>query len=301
VVGNETWLEDAWQFNDRSGTSGANSVSARPAATILGGAGATWAAGRHCAADLSRHAYLSAGFTVADLETSSWLAAVQDQPALCQHLVKDGASHLAVIDFILGGLRYSHFPTRAGLVRVKRFTAPSSSGLAAEYVGEIALRDEALEPEEGRPPIYRVFVGYCRNNTPLDASSVAAIIASNPVQFAYATKEWRYAQKQDLSVRQNADGSDGAYPEAEALTIETALISRADAETEAAAWLALFKVAEDPLRIPLFSQPLSLNLHDRISITEADGRLGLDPGYFVVIGLEEEDDEVTIVGWRQAA
>ncbi len=133
-------------------------------------------------------------------------------------------------------------------------------------------------------PTYRVVVAYAHNYIKQSEGDLAGIALSDPVRRSFATKEWRYAKWEDLSVLD-------AYPDAQTLTILSNFVNYADAYTEAVRLLALLKVRRDPYAILVHhTQAYTLDINQPVTLTRP--RFGLDAGKnFAILAFDEQETQ----------
>lgn len=237
------------------------------------------AAGERSAARVAARMLARLGLTY---DTDSFDALDADAPAEVGLFVSDESEALDLVQRVLGSVGAWLVPTSQGVLRAVRLEAP-----AGEPVTTLGLRElgpntsftpSAAAASEGRGvPAWSVVLQYGRSWTVQDAGGLAGNVGTS--RKAFVTEEWRKATAQDASVKT-------AHPLAPELTFETLLVDAADAATEAARRLALWKVRRDVIVADLAAGLARRELGDIVAITMP--RLGYDAGrLFVVRGRED--------------
>lgn len=159
-------------------------------------------------------------------------------------------------------------------------------------------RIAASDPQRGIP-VWRVNVNYAKNYTVMTETDLAGAAQD---EIAFSRQEYRTATAEDTGVLTQ-------WTEAPELTVNTLLVSEADAQAEADRLLALHSVRRDMFVLSISAQvlrdlpaigssPKYLNLHDRVLLTYP--RFGLDAGkLFLVIGMQNNyaDDTIELTLW----
>jgi hypothetical protein len=294
-----TNLTYGWHLDDGSTTS---SMAATTAASALGGTAltltnVTWTRGRSAAADLARKCYYKSGLTAAALDTTSWAAAITDNPSDCGWFVSAGQSTEEILGIILGGLGFVRYKV-AGIIYLRRFEGVTGVP-ETSYSAELDLQAAPIEPGASDPPVWEWRVDYNTNNTPMDKATVAAALAtSDPDRYEYATMERKTAVRNDYSIKRTAAGVEGRFPLAVSLSRLTALISERDAYAEATRLLALHRHSSIVQQVPMYLLAGSVLILSEVEVVGVEAGAFEEGDTWVIIGLAIEDDNANVVLWR---
>ena len=190
------------------------------------------------------------------------------------------------LDYIAGSIGAFYGFNRAGKLSVGRIEAPAGSAVASFTDTEIL----ELERRSTARPIWRQHVGYGRYWRPTDRSDTESSALSD-AEKADLEQEYRVEEAVDATVRTG-------HLLAEDERRDTGLALKADASTEAARLLALFKIKRDVFRVRVKTQPFSLSLGQTIEIRYP--RHGLAGAKnLVIVGLTEDSaaNEVELELW----
>lgn len=287
LAGTETGLVQYWKFNDRSGSTVANSVSGGSAGTTHGTT--AWVQSRQSAWDLARRVVASKT-SVTSFDDDGMTAANALNAAACGMYVTDPNATIGdVLDYVLSGPGGYHYFSRSGVYTVGQFTAPTSGGTA--YTTLEILDDQPMEQQGLEPPVYRVEIGWRKNWTVQGENDIAGALsaASQASRRAFVTKEWRFEPAVSTTVQT-------AYSGADVLSVQASLYNQSDAQSEAQRGLALYGTHREHWSVALQAEPYSLDVGQSINLTRP--RFGLDSGRdFVVVGFDESEDFVTVDVW----
>lgn len=182
---------------------------------------------------------------------------------------------------------------RAGVFRIKQFTAPSGAAVHS------FVADDMVKPLEKLPtrdrasiPVYRTTIRYGRNYTVQDGGSLAGAVTD--VRRAILSQGWREETDLDATVQTK-------HLLAPDLIIETLLAEQVDAATETARVQTLRGADRDryEFTVPLDDDTLSIDLGDVVEVTHS--RFDLSGGAdFRVITLDDNaKGELLLVGiWK---
>ena len=161
-------------------------------------------------------------FAAADVSTLSAIAAPVGVWAT------DDITAREVMEQLLGSIGAWFSCDAFGALRAGRLTAPDASGTAIPPWRIKSVTVEPTADEDGGMPVWRVTLGYARNNTLQD--DIAGLAADRA---AWLAQEYRQATAEDAARKT-------AWPEASEHVADTALLAEADAIAEAQRRLALY-------------------------------------------------------------
>jgi hypothetical protein len=275
----------------------------------------------NAAADLIRRAVTRHGNLVdpTDLDTTAFAALKAANGAACGIYIFDstgtpdpitgvppaaGRTLKAVVDELAGTVgAFFGFSRMANLFQVGRFEGVSGSPvLSIDYstalvtdgnntsvsgvsygvqTGSSGIGTSYWQALPSPIPTYRVIVAYAHNYIKQSEGDLVGVALSDPVRRSFATKEWRYAKAEDLSVLD-------AYPNAPTLTILSNFVNYADAYAEAVRLLALLKLRRDPYAVLVHhTQAYTLDINQPVTLIRS--RFGLDAGKnFQTLAFDEQ-------------
>ena len=227
------------------------------------------------------------GLGAGDLDAASFTALNTANSATVGVYV-DGASNktvLEVLDELVASIGGYYGFDRSGKFEVGRLESPGGA-LAATFTNVEILE---IDRQATALPVHRVRLGYQPNWTvqvefQLQGGATAG-------RRAFTAREFRHVTAQDGSILTK-------HPLAGDLEVKTLLDGSADAGTEAARLLDLYKADRDLFRVRVKTQPFALELADAVRLTYP--RFGLEAGKdFRVIGLVEDAaiNEVELTLW----
>ncbi len=138
-------------------------------------------------------------------------------------------------------------------------------------------------------PRFRSIVGYGKNYT-VDSGEGVDTTATDAFK-AFARQEFRTSLSTDLTVLT-------AHPQAQEIRVDTAILSKADADTEAARLQVLHGARRDMFEVELKSQPFAVDIGDVVTL-ESD-RFNLSAGRrMIIVALSEDSatNEITVQVW----
>lgn len=245
------------------------------------------APGRSTAQDLARSILYIKGFEGGELDPTSWLQCLNDNPADCGWFVTGTAKVNQTLNVILGGLGFILYES-LGVFRIKRFEGVSGTA-DVTLNPNVDVRNELIEPLACDPAVYEWTILFATNNTKLEASNIAGSLAtSDPERYQYGSADDLQAVKSDNTILDR-------FPGAEPRSRLTALINRSDAEDEAKRLLAIHRHGADRKAVPIFG-----SLEVLTEIGPLVGETDLDSTNMVVVGITTDDDLATINIWRRA-
>ncbi len=210
--------------------------------------------------------------------------------AVCGGFWSEETTIAAVLDQLAQSARAWWGPDATGILRLKRFVAPTGGGLA---VGENqVLRLERVPARDAARgiPVFRSIVRYGRFYAVQTTDLAGGVTDARRADLA---KEWREALAEDAAVPTK-------HPLAGQIVEETLLAVAANAQSEATARQALRGVDRDvfELGIALTDETDGLNLSGELNLTHT--RFNLSSGRnLVVIGVEPDPAkrEVNLTLW----
>lgn len=183
---------------------------------------------------------------------------------------RGGMTYLELLDDIFPGGSWYYW-TRASTLKVGLLEAPGTSSLT---IDTDETHDEIIHVQEDAP-IYRARVGYDRNWTVMKSPDETVDVA----RASFLAREYLWELDEDLTVRD-------AYPEAKPKDFPSYLIDKADAETEAERLMTLFGTARRRIGVNTFAAPFTIDLHDTVTLKDAN--YGLSSGVdYRVVGITE--------------
>lgn len=196
----------------------------------------------------------------------------------------------AALDLIAGSVGAGYWQDAAGVWRIRRIEAPSSTPVARFAVlglGRPGATDEGnileLEPlftgrADGGLPVHRVTVRYARNHTVQNADALAGVALDRKARL---TVEWYERKAENSAVKTK-------HPSAAELTVDTAFADEAAAAAEATRRLGLFGVTRRRYRLKVALTPAIAAAVDLGAVVRVEHpRFGLAAGkLFVVTALE---------------
>jgi len=201
---------------------------------------------------------------------------------------------LDVLDQVASSVGAVYGYTRLGLFTVKRFEAPS--GTAALVLDENDALKNSVRPAVFAPPRWRVRLGYAKSWTVQTADGLDA--ASTDAFKAFAGEEHRLATAQDADIKADGVGKGGHTNAVDPDPVQTLLVNKTDAETEAARRLALFGVRRWVVPFTAKTTPFETDLGDVVTFSHP--RFGLESGQdWVVVSLSERafKNEISLELW----
>jgi hypothetical protein len=281
-------LAALWPMGERTGSALANSVGAGPSLALFGDY--AWTHSRITPADLVNTVCQSAGYTAADLYAPTTAGFIRSQKGDSQWLITGSETAREVIHKILLGVHAVLRP-RVGTRELEIFQVTLPSGEPADgasFTGDHLYADADIEPI-GPPgsPVYRLVLLVGRNWTSMRPDEVAGLVATDPARYNFATREWRRAPSQDLSILDR-------FPQARAVELESCLIHLSDGLAEAARVRPFYGPERERYVFVLSTTALGVSSADqmliRYDLRDGTARLGLgSPGrLFLVLGSDRE-------------
>lgn len=240
---------------------------------------------------LSRILVTRLGLTTTDVDTASLTALASAQPAEVGLFLSTAGGLVntdEACDRLIQTIGGYWTATRAGQLVFGLVTDPAD-GVSTYTMTTADVRLESIERIIIPPPAKLVRLGYKPYGMPLDFERSATSLGVETRQ-DYAQEE-RFAQADDSSV---AD----IYRNAVEWTYSTLFRDYADAATEAARQLTLYKEPREAYRIPLAKGFFRFEIGDVVTL-EID-RFGLGAGkQFMVVGITEDakNDDVVVTVW----
>ena len=189
---------------------------------------------------------------------------------------------LSILDDVADSIGGFWTFSRSGELEVGRLDAPS--GTAALDIGENDVVENSVTREAFGNPIWRYRLDHRRCWTVQNADVLDP--ATTDAFKEFAGTEYRTASVEDTDVKEDGAGKDGHKGAEDLEPVPSLLVVTADAETEAARRLALFKTRREVFHEALKGVGFSLALGDVVTLTHS--RFGLSAGKdFVVVGQEE--------------
>lgn len=248
--------------------------------------GAT-AAARYAGALVSRIAQ-QMGIAAGDVSAADAAALDAAAPYELGAAVQGDESALAVMERIAASVGAWFGFDRLGVLRLGRLVAPSSS--PTTELTEISITSLERIAQDALP-VWRVVLGWGRNET-VQAGDLAGSVAA--ARRAWLAETVRTATAEDAAVKNR-------YKLAGELRRDTLLVTQANADTEAARLLALYKVRRDTFKVRArlsAAEVENIDLGQVVRLTWP--RYGLAAGrLFVVTGLRQdfERDAVEVTLW----
>jgi hypothetical protein len=173
-----------------------------------------------------------------------------------------------------------------------RDSAPTSG-----TIGELTLRDLAeggtfsfgIGPDSAGVPAWSTVLNYGRVWSTMTEGQLAGVV--DVARRTYLASQWRQAKAEDTTVRIK-------NPLASQISIDTLLVSQADAEAEATRQLGLYSVRRDLISFPTSIDRAPYELCDVVTVTIP--RFGYDDGkLMLVVGKHVDADKrvVTLDLW----
>ncbi len=220
---------------------------------------------------------LAAGLNPAHIDETTFAAAVTANPAIVGIYADDDITVTDAMDQVANSIGAFYGFTPAGLLTTAMLTVPNGTP-QAYFADYDILSIERRSAKDNGIPAYSVVIEYLKNYAPFsnDVAGAAGIVES-----ANLSKSYRNETARDTTVQ-------AQFLMAEEITKQTLLMAGADAASEAARLLAIYKVRRDIIEIAVNFQSLPatpLSLMSVVSLTF--GRFGLSAGrLFRVLGLE---------------
>lgn len=198
----------------------------------------------------------------------------------------------AVLDEVLASAGASWGPDLAGVMRMKQFVAatgtPAYAFVATDIIGNV-YRSPVADQDRG-VPVWSVIVRYARNYT-VQTSGLTASVSE--ARRGVIAQEWRDVRYTNATVQTK-------YLLAPEITVETGIVSAADALTEATRLQVLRGVRRDRFEFVVTqdTDTMLLDLNNVVSITHP--RYGLATGPSArLIGIEPDARSKTLrlTGW----
>ena len=227
------------------------------------------------------------GLSAGNLDSASFTALNTANSATVGIYI-DGASNktvLEVLDELIASIGGYYGFDRSGKFEVGRLEVPG--GTPAATFSEVEILE--IDRQATALPVHRIRLGYQPNWTVqvefhLQGGATAG-------RRAFTARDFRHVTASDGSVLTK-------HPLAGDLEVKTSLDGSADASTEAARLLDLYKADRDLFRVRVKTQPFALELADTVRLIYP--RFGLDAGKDCgVIGLVEDAaiNEVELTLW----
>lgn len=249
------------------------------------------------AAQVAKAILLEHGYTIDAASVSALDASNSSEVAV--HF-SEGTTILDAAQRALESIGGYLIATNTGGYKVGRFEAPS--GTVRKAIAEWEILDESgdsiqlVPTDDGNTgiPVYKVTLSYSPNWTPQPADGLVGSVSQTNRE-AYSRDALRVVAS-DTAIQTQ-------HPEAREVEIQTALVSEADASTEASRRLAFLKSGLTRFRVPLAASQAvwdsdgatPIDVGDYVTLTLS--RFGFaSPGDFVVIGVDERfaDNVVTL-------
>lgn len=259
MVGTETGLYSCHQFDDATGTSAVDQVAAKPAMTLTGGV--VWGGGYapDTGALLSRWiAGERAGIVdFSGMNLSSIYSVESTNGAAMQFLVTGNETCLDALDLLANSMGTYYGFDRAGLFDMGSVELPKGS--AVKDLTEEVIK--SIKPLEVPNPVWRQVVNYNRVWTVQGRDQLAGGVSSSRAEFV--AKGWRQAEQSSESIRQ-------LYGDKEPLTIDTALVFKADADALALLRLTRYGTKRKMYEVELKADGWDLDVAEVVGITFPD-------------------------------
>lgn len=167
----------------------------------------------------------AAGLTLADI------AALDSVTAPVGLYLTGDVTALAAIGELLGSIGATASLDALGRLRLARLTAPAVplADIQPWQIKQLQLL--GTDDADGGLPVWRVKIGYARNVTPQQRDALAGSVT--PARAAWLAEPQRYVEAVDSAVK-------AAWLQPPEQQADTCLLTRADAEAEAARRLALY-------------------------------------------------------------
>lgn len=290
AIGNESGLVRLWHFDDATSPTAPTTAVAAVGGTNLTLTNITWVGGRSTAADLARWCYYRKGYTISNLDQSTWAQCVTDAPYDCGWYVAKGETTLDMVRLFLSGLNFVPYRIST-VIYIKRFIRPAVAA-EIEFSEIINIQAAEIEPLPFYPSIWQHRVEYAHNDTKQDAANVTVPI-TDPDRREYASLDYKLAEGSDQSIIQSTDGNRGRFPNAIDKQRRTALIYYKDAKSFADWLLAVYRDGFKTKRVSVYLLAQKQVILMVVSFDLADA--GLNRGNFVIIGQSGQDDLTDII------
>lgn len=248
------------------------------------------AASNRTVAQILKQLALDAGFASGEISAADVTALDTAAPQVVGVYPSPDASFLQVMDQVANSVGAWYGFDAAGVLRMGQLLAPTGTPVVTLY----DFDQQTLErrpPKDNGIPIWRVVLGHSR----IGIVQVLGLAAgTTAVRRAYLAEQYRHTAAEDASIKTQWFLSD-------IYKADTLLTVAADAATEAARRLALYKVRRDIFDVTVSIDILTvtaLKLGDVVAVQLA--RFGLDAGRsFRLIGirLELADNRAVLTLW----
>jgi len=206
--------------------------------------------------------------------------------------INDDRSALDAVSAVLSSVGGFIVPNAAGAFEVGRLSAPAATSAWSitedDIVGEIAF--DQNPDTDSHLPAWRVITQYGRNYQTQDDGNLGACVSVE--RRGWLAREYREAKAENAAVQTK-------HLLAPEVTIETLMLSTADAAAEAARRLGLYGIRRDVLRFSLAARYAGAQVLNSTG-TVTLGRLGYEAGRRVlVIGRREDpaNEQVELTIW----
>ncbi len=235
------------------------------------------AAGNRTVAQILKQIALDAGFSSGEISAADVTALDSAASQVVGIYLSDETTAQSAMDDIAASVGAWYGFDSAGVLRMGQLLTPSGTPVVTLYDYDTLSGIERRPPKDEGIPIWRVTLNHTKYWT-VQASDLAGAVTA--VQRAIIAQEFRSVTADDTSIKTQWTLA-GTY------LSDTLLISAADAATEAARRLTLYKARRDLFDVPVSLDLLAANtlkLGDVVSLQIA--RFGLDAGRsFRLIGI----------------
>lgn len=238
------------------------------------------AAANRTVAQILQSIALAAGFTSGEISAADVTALDAAAPQVIGIWLDDESSSQQAMDQVAASVGGWYGFDALGVLRMGRITAPSGTPVVTLYDYDILDGFERRPPRDNGIPVWRVVLGHTKIWTTQPSDLAGAV--TTPTR-AYLAEAYRKSSTEDTAIKTQ-------WLLAGTVEDETLLTVAADAATESARRLTLYKTRRD-----IFDAPVSLDLLTANSLKLGDvvalqiARFGLTAGKsFRIIGIRLE-------------
>lgn len=241
------------------------------------------AASNRTAAQMLKHLAEDAGLTSGEISSADVTALDSSNSNVLGIWLEGESTYLQAMDEIAASIGAWYGFDSAGVLRMGRLIAPSGTPVLTLYDYDTHDGIERRPLKDNTVPIWRAVCQHSRNWT-VQSSDLAGAVTD--ARRAILAEEWRAENSDDTAIQTQ-------WLLAGELERDTLLTSAANAATEAARLLALYKVRRDLYDVPVTLDILTANSLKLMDVVELElARFGMDSGkLFRIIGIRVELDQ----------
>lgn len=238
------------------------------------------AASNRTAAQMLKHLAEDAGLTAGEISSADVTALDAANSNVLGIWIEGEITFREVMDSIANSIGAWYGFDSAGVLRMGQLVAPSGTPIITLYDYDTHDGIERRPLKDNTVPIWRAVCRHTKNWTVQESDLAGAV---TDARRAILAEEWRGANSDDPAIKTQ-------WLLAGELEHDTLMTSAADASTEAARLLAMYKVRRDLYDVPVTLDILTANSLKLMDVVELElARFGMDSGkLFRIIGIRAD-------------